>query len=343
MKTLSSWALAAFAAFIITFTAAPPVFADAPALQVSPLDYQDTLTPGHVKTGYVDVANPGDSPVEVQASVRGFRQTGTDGQLEFFDSPQLIAGITVGLPDFTVDPRGVIRIGFAVDPAKLPKGGVYAAIFFSTVPPAGLAAQSSYVSQSAGIGTLLELTNGPVGPRQGTVAGTNIPFWQLGSGLSGSLTYQNPATAQVGYRPNLNLRPLPWSKPFHLITGLVLPGVGRTFTFNRPGSYFGLVPLTVTDQDTHKSVLIWLFACTGYYQWLLLASLVLGLTLTFLAVTHRLHWLIKRWPFRRRHTLVKRPIDGLSFKAPAKATRKAKKPHSSSKNYAQDIDKNENF
>ncbi|HVQ44594.1 MAG TPA: hypothetical protein VMT30_06535 [Candidatus Saccharimonadia bacterium] len=257
-----------------------PARADAPGLQASPLEYIDTLTPGHIKNGYVDVSNPGDGSLAIRTSVRGFRQTGTDGRLEFFDDPELIGGISLGLSSFELGPREAVRVVFHVDPSKLPAGGVYAALFFQTVPPSQ-SPNSSYVAESARIGTLLELVNGPATPHHGAVAKLDLPFLQLGRGLTGTLQYQNTdRTAHpVGYRPALTLSVLPWAAHPKLATGLVLPSATREFAIERPGSFFGLLPVTITDTDTHQTTTRWVLVCTAWCQWLLLViatALTLG-------------------------------------------------------------------
>jgi hypothetical protein len=163
---------------------------------------------------------------------------------------------------------------------------VYAAIFFRTVPP-GQSAGSSYVAESANIGTLLELTNGPDAPHQGKIWALHLSFLQFGSRLTGSLDYTNTdhSARPLGFRPNLTVKVLPWGHAPQLKTGLVLPGSTRGFALSRSGSYFGLLPVIVTDRDTHHSATAWILACTGWYQWLLLvlicafAVVALGRTL----------------------------------------------------------------
>lgn len=281
--------------------------ADAPGLQIRPLQYEDKLVPGHVKTGFIEVANPGDSVLSIHSSVRGFRQTGTDGSLEFFDDADLAAGIKVDLTDFVVGPREAIRVSFNVDPAKLPPGGIYAAIFFRTVSPVQ-APQSSYVSQSANIGTLLELTNGPAGLNFGSITKVDLKFWQFGQGLMGSLNYKNTDTSPQphGFKPALTVQVLPWGFAPILRTGLVLPGTTRQFRIIRSGSYFGFLPVIVTDSDTHHTALKWIFACTGWWQWVML---VLIFASGFVLIAQ----IFKN--FKRKPRLKsRRSIDGLSPK-----------------------------
>lgn len=277
--------------------------ADAPGLQVSPLQYADELTPGRVKTGFIDVSNPSDGPVTIETSVRGFRQAGNDGALEFFDDPDLAAGIKVDLGAFDLGGREAVRVGFSVDPGKLPAGGIYAAIFFRTVPVAG-SVNTSYVAESANVGTILELTNGPAGPHQGKVTALNMQFWQFGTGLRGNLDYQNTdhSPAPQGFRPNLTVAVLPWGNPPRMKTGLVLPGATRHFEFNRTGAFLGLLPVHVTDQDTGQVTTRWVFAVTGGWQWVVLIILI---ALVVLTVFHE-HWLphLKRQLRRTRRTRV---------------------------------------
>lgn len=294
-----------------------PASAAAPGLQVHPLHYRDTLAAGHIKTGFVDVANPGDSPVVIETTVRGFRQTGAEGELEFYEDSALSAGIKVDLTGFELGPREAIRVGFNVDPAKLPGGGVYAAIFFRTVPPAQ-SAGSSYVAESANVGTLLEFTNGPAGPHQGDVSALQLPFWQFGRGLTGRLSYRNTdrSAHPVGFRPNLSVQVLPWASKPKLNTALVLPGSTRSFEIRRLGSYFGPLPVTITDQDTRRTITRWVFACTGWYQWAVLVLTIL-LIVTIAIRPRRLMKGLRHLAryLKRRKKPVKRPLDGLSPKS----------------------------
>jgi hypothetical protein len=266
---------------VITVLALPiPARATATALQIQPLQYEDTLTPGKIKSGYVDVANPGDATAHIVTQVQGFRQSGTDGVLKFFDDPVLTAAIVPALTDFNLGPHEAARVNFTVDPSKLAQGGIYAAIFFRTVPPDQSSA-SSFIAQSANVGTLLNLTYGTGLARHGTITALKLPFWQFGSGISGSLLYKNTGSAPnaVGYRPRLAMRVLPWGHAPTLNSGLVLPGSSRQFPVLRAGSFAGLLPVTFTDLDTHTFATRWVVALTGLYAWVawvLLAVLLLA-------------------------------------------------------------------
>jgi hypothetical protein len=235
---------------------------------------------GKVKTGFIDVSNPTDSPLQIQSSVQGFRQTGTQGDLQFFDDADLANAIGVDLKSFQLGPREAVRVVFSVDPHKLPAGGTYAAIFFRTQPAPG-SSNTSYVSESANIGTLLILRNGGVVPARGGISTLSAKFWQFSNGITGTTTLRNTASPQggVAFRPVLTSHILPWGHVASLSSGLILPAATRQFAFARTGSYFGLLPFTVTDGATSTSRTVWVFACTGWYSWLVL---VIGVALVIL-------------------------------------------------------------
>lgn len=298
---------------------AAPAAAEIPGLQVYPLQIKDALST-NAKIGYIDVSNPSDTAISIASNVQGFRQAGTDGHLAFFDDAQISSGIKVDLPTFDLGPREAIRVAFSVDPAKLPKGGVYAVIFFRTLPPAQNS-NSSYVSESANIGTLLLLQNGPAGAHIGEISSLHLPFWQFGTGVKGTVSYRNTDRSKTaaGFNPNLGTKVFPWGKSTNLTTGLVLPTSERTFEFSRPGAYFGLLPITVTDSDTGKHATHWIFAITGWYQLATLIALTCLVLAVFLrprrllpALRRFISWLRRR--FSRRRPAPRRQIDGLVAK-----------------------------
>lgn len=276
-------------------------------LQLLPLKYEEVLTNNRVKTGHIDVSNPSDTNATIQTSVRGFRQADLAGNLEFYTDDNLTAGIRPGLDQFELGSRESIRVTFTVNPTKLPQGGVYAAIFFRTVPPTP-AANTSYIAEAANVGTLLMLKNGGDGVHVGQIKAFDLPFWQPGPGLKGRMQYHN-ANRDIGgvaFYPKLESRVLPWVKPAKLTGPFVMPGSTRQFEFVRGGSYIGLLPVTVTDIASGKHVTRWVLACTGNYQLLVVLLAIL------LAV-----WLLGWWRgwavlARRPQTVSSRPMDGLS-------------------------------
>jgi hypothetical protein len=269
---------------LVAITLAPAAaHAAVPALQVTPLQYSGTLHSGHLSQGFVDVANPTDATADIQTSVKAWRQTGHNGDLQFYDNPDFAAGIKVDLTDFTLGPREAIRVAFTADPSKLPRGGVYAAIFFRTKPPAQ-SANSSYVVQSANVGTLLILTNGP-SANHGSIS-LKLPFWQFGSGLRGAIDFTNTDHSQTAsaVKPALTSRILPWGHANPSTSGLVLPGYTRHFALTRPGSYLGLLPVTITDPATHAQATSNVLAVTGACRWLVPLLLVIPLAILSIRV-----------------------------------------------------------
>ncbi|MBW4062254.1 hypothetical protein HJC99_06835 [Candidatus Saccharibacteria bacterium] len=276
--------------------------ADAVGLRLAPLKYEQNLTATKPQLGFIDVSNPSDASVTISTSVQGFRQTGTDGNLDYYDNPALVAAIVPDLSTFSLGPREAARVSFTINQSKLPQGGVYAVIFFRTVPVGGAAADS-YISQSAKVGTLLILNNGGQPVAGGTMT-ASAPWWQFGSGLSTELTYTLPPSANVGLEPKLSSQIYPWGTSTTVATGLVLPGASRTFTVSRPGSYFGIIPIKITDALTHKTATAYTIAITGWYQTLVVLLVALGIALGL------------RYRLRPRDIIdaVAHPLDGLSHR-----------------------------
>jgi hypothetical protein len=320
MRMLRRLFLAALPAFALLVPAS--ALAGAPALQITPLQYEDNLSTT-VKNGHIDVSNPTDAAVTIEASIRGFRQQGTDGDLSFYDDQDLAAAIKLDVSSFELAPRDAIRVLFSVDPAKLPPGGTYAAIFFRTTPNEHSSGNTSYVAQSANVGTLLILRNGGPAPTGG-VKVLSLPFWQFGSGIGGAATVANTSKSPggVAFRPALTARVLPWGKAVQQKYGLILPGSTRKFTVWRPGAFFGLLPVTVIDGSTHTHRTVWVFAVTGWWGWVVLVALLAAAVLAFLLLTKRVsirdsirtgfRKLLRK--LRRRKPAVKKPMDGLSPK-----------------------------
>ncbi len=280
--------------------------ADVPSLQVAPLSYTGNLKPGAIASGFVDVSNPSDQNVAIAANVKAFKQVDKLGDLAFSNDPAYANAITVGLPNFELGPRQAIRVTFSIDPAELPQGGVYAAIFFRTQPTAQNS-NSTYVLQSANVGTLLILTNGGAGSYHGSISNMSIPFWQSGGGLSGSIDFTNTDTssAAVAFKPSLDTHITPWGAQSSMASGLLLPGVTRQFSFGRPGSFFGLLPITFTDSKTGVHATAWVFAITGAYE----VVAPLSLVILVLLVIAFIQW--RRSP--RKPAPVKLPtLDGLT-------------------------------
>lgn len=269
--------------------------ANVPSLQVAPLSYQGKLKSGVVETGYIDVANPSDESIEVTSNIQAFRQVDARGDLAFYTNPAYTAAITVGLGNFSLGPREAVRVVFNIDPSKLPQGGVYAAIFFRTVPTAQNS-NNSYVLQSANVGTLLILTNGNSSPDQGEITGLSAKFLQFGgSGLTGDLGYKNTEGElnSAGFTPSLTTTALPWGHATKMQSGLILPGVTRNFKFSRPGSFFGLIPITVTDSATGVHKTTWVLADTGNYV-PGIPVVILGLILLYILAAPRLQILLEK-------------------------------------------------
>jgi hypothetical protein len=305
---------------LLLLTLTPTIaLADAPSLQVNPLKYQSTMLGSDVRDGYVDVSNPTDTTVNVEASVQGFRQDDLAGDLSFFSNLAIQQAITLGLTDFQLGPQEAIRDTFSVDPTKLPQGGTYAAIFFRTIPPQQ-SANTSYVAESANVGTLLLLQNGPLGEQIGKVTQFNVPFFQFGNGITGTAQYKNTnnSTAPVAFAPKLIEKVFPWGHAQKLTGPYVLPGSTRQFETMRPGSYFGLVPVSMIDGVSGIATTRWVIACTGAYAFTIVFLVALLIVIAASRVLRNLPILpssIKSLFKKRGKSVPHTSIDGLAPKS----------------------------
>ena len=283
----------------LAITFAPMTVSADASLQLNPLKYEDLLPDSTVRQGFVEVSNPSDTAVTITTSVQGFKQADLDGNLTFFDDPQLTAGIIPDLSSFALGPREAIRVTFSVNPSKLPRGGVYAALFFRTKPEA-TSSNISYLLESANVGTLLLLQNGASGKASGEINKLSFPLWQFGEGIKGTITYRNSDrnTGGSAISPRLSVKIPFFGKEHTLLSALVLPQSARTIPIAVQGSYFGILPLQVSATGAqHRNV--WIIACTGGYSYALLVLIVVGLIFGF--------WQIVR-NFKQERLPRKRPI-----------------------------------
>ncbi len=281
------------------FCLAPAAVSADASLQLNPLKYEDSLPDAAVRQGFVEVSNPSDTTVTVTTSVRGFKQADLDGNLAFFDDAQLSAGIIPDLASFSLGPKEAIRVTFSVNPSKLPKGGVYAVLFFRTQPEAATS-NVSYLLESANVGTLLLLQNGSTGKPNGEISKLSFPLWQLGSGIRGSLTYHNTDrnTGGNAVTPRLSVKIPLIGKDHHPSGALILPQSSRAIPLSVAGSYFGILPLQVSAEGAATKT-VFIIACTGWFSYILLLLLVA-----------MFGWAIRRLirKIRKPRKVVRRPI-----------------------------------
>ena len=259
------------------------------AIKTAPLKYQTQLEVGSVKFGYVDVSNPTKNRLRLVTEVQGFRQTGNQGQLEFFDDERIKAGIIPELNDFELGPREAVRLKFTVDANKLGEGGAYGALFARTIPapsqPAG-----NEVRISARSGTLMILEIGKGGVKQGSINNVNLPSIIFGNELKGSFEYANVGVnpKSVAYSPKLSIKTGFFGKPKKYEGPLVMPKSARQIEFAQKGNHIGPIPITISDADNHaKSKTVWVFAVTGFWKWLVPLVLILELLAIIIIVKRR--------------------------------------------------------
>lgn len=228
-------------------------------LKVAPLDYTVSLQKGEKQKGFIDLSNPTGTTLRVKSSVQAFRQTDDRGSLTFFDNEQVSAGIVPDLDEFELGPREAVRMYFLVDGTRLPKGDVFAAIFFTTVP----AKQAAGVTELVRLGTLLSITNGTPGQRQAEVADLDVPFIQFGDKLSGTYRVRNTADPEqsTGFYPSVVISVEPFYHEMVQRGRLVFAGRTRENSFELPSSRLGFYKVSAQFGDSKKEQ--WVLALNG--------------------------------------------------------------------------------
>lgn len=263
----------------------PQTAAHAAGISIAPLEYKATLPVNSTQKGHVDIVNPSAEKTKVALRVAAFRQIDNQGDLQFYDSPQLDAGIQLDLTDISLGPHEGARIYFELDASKLPKGDVFAAILATTL-------QNNLVEglPSAQVGSLLLLENGTAPAHHATIQQLQANWLQFGSAVTMQMTVANtdPTNGEaIGFVPKLQLGVRPYTSK--VINGpLVFSGRNRTVDYRQEGNYFGPLLLRASTGQSHQA--IWVFAVTGFWQWLApLMFIAIVAVLVGLWITYRKH------------------------------------------------------
>lgn len=267
--------------FIVMILLSPTPAEASGFLKVTPLKYEEQLQLGSEKTGYVDVSNSSDRTVTITTQVQAFRQVTIDGDLEFYDDEQIQSAIEVDVDEFELGPREAARIFFAIDSNQLPEGGVYAAVFFRSGTPEAELEETSQISTTSRVGTLLLLENGQGGIKRGKFSQLDLPFWQLGNGINGYTEFTgSDRERSLAFTPELQTDiPIAGRQPVE--SGLVFAGHSRGFDIDRSGNYIGIFPVTVTDEVSGQQIRQWVVAVTGVWR-LIVPLFIVALTISYL-------------------------------------------------------------
>jgi len=125
---------------IIIFLAGLLFTQDALSLTISPPIKEFVADPGTEFGDIIKLINDGEIEQTFYATIEGFRAKGEKGEPEFFittDETQLASWVTLEQTSVTLKPREKKEIKYTVRvPEKASTGGQYAAIFWSSQPPA---------------------------------------------------------------------------------------------------------------------------------------------------------------------------------------------------------------
>ena len=248
--------------------------AAASSIRLQPAIVRGELEGGEKQKGYIDVINPDSSKIVVSFSVQAFRQKDDSGAVEFYEDAQLSRGLLLDFNEVELGGHEALRLYYQADAALLPAGDVLAAIF-ATVKPV----KDAPAAQAVRVGTLLVLQNTSTPKRQLAVAELSASPLQFGSALQAEFALRNDSPPVNAFFPQITVSTVPYGK--QVVEGpLVTSGRQRTISYVKPGDYLGPVKVTVSVDGGQKSA--WIFAITGFWQWLF--PLLLGIVATIFAI-----------------------------------------------------------
>lgn len=274
------WLAFVFALGLTFFCNSSPVAAS--SIRLQPAIVRGSLGTGEKQKGYIDVINPDSSKIAVSFSVQAFRQKDDSGAVEFYEDAQLSRGLLLDLNEVELGGHEALRLYYQADAAVLPDGDVLAAIF-ATVKPT----EDAPAAQAVRVGTLLVLQNSVTPKRQLAITELSASPLQFGASLRADFALRNDAPPVNGFFPQISVTTAPYGK--QLVDGpLVTSGRQRQISYVKPGSYVGPIKITVSVEGAQRSR--WVFAVTGFWQWLL--PLILVIAICSFAI----------WRVRRRRT-----------------------------------------
>lgn len=244
-----------------------------PSLKIQPLEYREFLEPGEKKKGFIDISNPTYETQQVKVDAQAFKQINDKGELSFYDSDIVHAGIKTDYESFKLAPRQVLRMVFIVDGAKLPAGNIFATIFFTTQP-----ADANDSGQQVRVGTILALTNKTSPSQHVAISKLDLAPLQVGDRVEGDITVKNTGDPkkETGVYPKLKLQIDPlFESSFSFEGPLVFPGISRQKTFSLQSNRVGVYRLNVVDRTGNILASQWFFAATGWTRPALLGVLFL--------------------------------------------------------------------
>ena len=197
-------------------------------LKTAPLEYKTTLKKDEQQQGFIDISNPSYQAVTVRTSVQALKQIDNQGGLQFYDDKQISLGIMPDLEQFTLGPREAIRMSFTISSTNLPKGDVYAAIFFTS----DVQQPRNGVGQLVRVGTILSIVNQSAGARNAEISNISLPFLQLTDTVKGSYTVKNTNSSGTGFYPEVSISAWPAGKPKTMQSSLVFAGRERKNDFS---------------------------------------------------------------------------------------------------------------
>lgn len=230
--------------------------------KVSPLLYEAKIDAGEVKKGYIDISNPNDATTTFSVELESFKQVNNRGELAFESASDYSLGIKFDYDEFTLEPRESLRLYFIIDSDKLPKGGVYATVFFRTIEN-GVVPDLTSIQPSTRVGTLLMIENGGGGAKRAEISSLEAPFFQIGKSIKVDARVKNTGGENgLAFFPKVTAKLQPFGSENTKKSKLLFPEIERTTPLVLSGSYLGFlrVKAVVGENEAYT----WIFAATGW-------------------------------------------------------------------------------
>ena len=253
-----------------TMTLLAPHSVSALSLQLRPLEVKTTIPSGETQKGYVDISNPSAQSITVKTYVSAFLQVNDAGDLEFYNDPEVQAGITPDFSQLTIGSHEAYRLYYVLNGAKLPSGNVFAVLFFETTSPS----VNNGVTPALRVGTLFSIVNGTPSEHSATITGLSVPFWQLGGKVEGAYTVKNTGKAinSTGFYPEVAIDISPLDQRQNVASSLVFAGRERQTDFSVTTGRFGFYKVRASFEGSTRET--WIFVATPWQ--LVLVLLVLS-------------------------------------------------------------------
>lgn len=256
------------------------------SLKIAPTKFEEMISAGQPKDGFVDLFNVGQTPITVISSVENIRMIGDAGDIDYYigDNPYRLHNfVQIDPAPFTMAPNEARRVPFRVSvPPGVYPGGYFGSLLFSIVPP-DAAGDQTVIRQSGRVGSLLILTVEGDSAKTGELTRAERVPRAFGTRQDFTAVYRNTGNTDqrplgLAYRPTGQVRVTDTFgrqvAQTKLDGDIVFPDAERKISFavNRAlwfGRYTAEITLSPPDggQPTSKRIHFWAISPLALLIW----------------------------------------------------------------------------